>query len=272
MSQGGWLDEVHFVRNTKDVDDLAFLESVVVANARYKILDLPDEDDQHLRYALSWKTTEHDAVYVKIDDDVVWIADDTIPRIVTRKLANPDYLVSSNNINDPLMSKEHFDSGAYRPYLPVHSSLPSEMYRQFEVAHNAGDTRSEFTHYPNWTGPDDYKLDHDEPTDGLSPVWLRMPHDEDIMRTSVQDVTHDTWGPGPMSWSFAAQSHFSLLENLYFNNVSAYYESLNEVWFTNHDRLSINLVCVEANEILAQIPIDQDVVDDEWITVVLPRG
>lgn len=119
VSQGGWLDEIHFVRNTKDVDDLAFLERVVVANPHYKILDLPDEDDQHLRYVLSWKTTERDAVYVKIDDDVVWIADDTIPRIVTRKLAYPDYLlVSSNNINNPLMSKVHFDSGAYRPYLP----------------------------------------------------------------------------------------------------------------------------------------------------------
>lgn len=200
---------------------------------------------------------ERDAVYVKNDDDVVWIADDTIPRMVTRKLANPNYLlVLSNNINNPLMSKVHYDSGAYHPYLPVHSSLPSEIYRQFEVAHEDGDTSWEFTHYPNWTGPIDYKLDHNESTTGLSPVWLRMPNDEDIMRTPIRQVSYDTWGPGVSSWSIAAQSHLSLLENLYFNNVSAYYESLNEVWFTDYDRLSINLICVEANEILAQLPVN----------------
>ncbi|KAK5948635.1 hypothetical protein OHC33_010394 [Knufia fluminis] len=169
------------------------------------------------------------------------------------------------------MSKVHYDIGAYRPYLPIHPSIPSEIYKQFEVAHEAGDTDWEFTHYPNWTGPSDYKLDHDEPTNGLSPVWLRMPDDEDIQRTPIRNVTYDTWGPGVKSWSIAAQSHLSLLENLYFNNASAYYEALNEVWFTDYDRLSINMICVEANDILAQFPVDKDVVDEEWLTVALPK-
>lgn len=71
VDQGGWLDEVHFIRNTKDVEDLEFLESIVAANSHFKIVDLPEEDDGEDRYALSWKTMERDAVYIKIDDDVV---------------------------------------------------------------------------------------------------------------------------------------------------------------------------------------------------------
>lgn len=40
---------------------------------------------------------------------------------------------------------------------------------------------------------------------------------------------------------------------------------------TDYDRLSINLIVVDADEILAHLPVDQDVVDEEWLTVTLPR-
>lgn len=270
--QGGWLDEVHFVRNTNKQSDLTYLDTLVTSNPLYKIVDLPDPDNKDRRYEQSWELMERDAIYVKIDDDIVWIADDTIPRIVTRKLQEPEYLlVSANNINSPLMSKVHYDTGAYRPYLPLHASVPFKTHLQLATARNAGDTRWRFDHYPTWTGPSDYTLEQDTPTNGLSPVWLRLPNDEDILRTPVRDVTYDTWGPGVKSWSIAAQSHLSLLENIYNENTTAYHQTLDDIWITDYDRLSINLVVVEANEILAHLPVDEGIVDEEWITVTLPK-
>ena len=270
--QGGWLDEVHFVRNTDKLEDLSYLEKLVASNPRFKIVDIDAARQKVDPFSASWELLERDAIYVKIDDDVVFIADDTIPRIVKRKIENPEYLlVSANLINSPLMSKVHYDNGAYRPYLPVHNSTPPEIYTQFEVAQKAGQTHWEYTHYPAWTGPENYTLEWDTKTDGLSPVWLRMPYDHDILRTPVRDVTYATWGPGCMSWSISAQSHLSLLENLYHENTTAYHEALQEIWFTDYERLSINLIAVDSNEILAQLPVDADVVDEEWITVVLPK-
>lgn len=70
-------------------------------------------------YGHAWGNLDRGNLYVKIDDDVVWFADDTIPRIVSMKVAHPEYLtVSANVINSPLMGWVQYHMGAMHPYLP----------------------------------------------------------------------------------------------------------------------------------------------------------
>ncbi|KAJ9662742.1 hypothetical protein H2198_001191 [Neophaeococcomyces mojaviensis] len=72
--QGGWLDEVHFVRNTNNETDLAYLDELLATHSRYKMLNLKNNasTDNIDRYRDAWGLINRDTIYVKIDDDVVW--------------------------------------------------------------------------------------------------------------------------------------------------------------------------------------------------------
>lgn len=43
IDSGGWLDEVHWVLNTGDKNDLRYLEEILASEPRYKKIDLSDE-------------------------------------------------------------------------------------------------------------------------------------------------------------------------------------------------------------------------------------
>ncbi|KAJ9662741.1 hypothetical protein H2198_001190 [Neophaeococcomyces mojaviensis] len=188
-----------------------------------------------------------------------------------RKLRQTDYLVvSANMINSPLMSKVHLDQGAYHPYLPAQNASTSAKILEEVVHDNATDVTSwDFQQHPNWTGPADYSLKHDETNANLSGVWLRMA-DDAMERTPAQGLEYATWGSGLTSWSVAAQSHLSLLENIRTETTNLYYHDLDEVWFTDYDRLSINLIAVWSNDVLDNLPMDTDNDDEHWLTVSLP--
>lgn len=272
--QGGWLDEIHFVRNTNNSADLAYLDELLATHPRYKMIELPnvESSDANDRYREAWSRLQRDTVYVKIDDDVVWIADDAIPRMVVRKLRQTDYVfVSASVINSPLMSKVHHDSGAYHAYLPAHNtSTDNKLLQRLARDKEEGRTRWEVDQYPMWNGPDEYSLSHTDLYNGHFPVWLRLPNSE-IQRTPIAGIEYAAWGPGWNSWSIAAQSHLSLLENLYNGTTKFYFQNLeDEVWFTKYDRLSINLIAVWSNDILDNLP-NESFDDEEWLSLTLPQ-
>lgn len=69
---GGWLDEVHWVLNTNNKDDLLYLEEVLKTSDAYKKVDLTTEGAVGFEgFAKAWRHVERGKLYVKIDDDVV---------------------------------------------------------------------------------------------------------------------------------------------------------------------------------------------------------
>ncbi|RMZ76670.1 hypothetical protein DV738_g4817, partial [Chaetothyriales sp. CBS 135597] len=262
VDNGGWLDEVHWVQNTDKKDDLKYLDQILREQPRYKKIDLSGEGIGFVGYGFAWGHLERGSLYVKIDDDVVWIADDTIPRLVSLKQSNPDYLVTSANmINSPLMGWLHYHMGALHPYLPEFNVYESPMLDTWS-------SKSwQYTDYPVWEGPSDYYFDvqQDPPHDNHR--WLRLEKDSDIYRTPVTEIEYKTWGSGLKSWAIAAQQHYSFLENLADNRLDRY--KFGKAWVTNYQRLSINLICVYADDVLDNLPMDT--VDEEWLTVNLPK-
>ena len=264
VDNGGWLDEIHWVRNTARKSDIAYLNEILASSPRYKAIELKGVGYEG--YGHAWAKLEPGNLYIKIDDDVVWFADDTIPRLVTMKMQHPEYLtVSANVVNSPLMGWVHHHMGASRPYLPefdvyeppLIDSLPKLNARK----------PWQYTKYPLWSGPKDYFFDsfQDPPYDGHR--WLRLNNDSDIHRTPIVDIEYDTWGTGLKSWAIAAQEHYSFLENLAENRLDAY--KMGKAWITDYRRLSINFIVVMADDILDNLPMDT--VDEEWITVNLPK-
>ncbi|KIW66734.1 hypothetical protein PV04_06034 [Phialophora macrospora] len=271
VDHGGWLDEVHWVKNTDNSEDLKYLEAILASSPRYKTVEL--EGVGFVGYGQAWGKLERGSLYVKIDDDVVWFDDDTIPRIVSMKLAHPEYLlVSANMINSPLMGWVHYHMGALHPYLPEIADFEPDIF------HRSQPSRKPWAHwlYPYWTGPTDYffGINQEPPYDGHR--WLRLRNDTDMHRTPASEIEYATWGTGLKSWAIAAQEHYSFLENLAEGNldlcrmgVGSSDPNGGKPWFTVDKRLSINFIAIWADDVLNNLPMDT--VDEEWLTVNLPK-
>lgn len=67
VSNGGFLDEIHWVVNTDDPDDIHYLDNLVKTSEKYKKVVLPS-----LGFNSIWKhAVEKEHMYIKIDDDMV---------------------------------------------------------------------------------------------------------------------------------------------------------------------------------------------------------
>ncbi|KAI0391395.1 hypothetical protein F5Y17DRAFT_478687 [Xylariaceae sp. FL0594] len=132
----GFLDEVWFMVHTGNEDDLAYLDELVAKRQdeghAYKIVR--PGNCQGFNYACMWDpVTEDDTIYVKIDDDIIFIQPDAIPQLVWTRIAEPHpFAVSANLVNSPLTGYKHYGVGAIHPFVPdpsPRSSLPAAAER-----------------------------------------------------------------------------------------------------------------------------------------------
>jgi hypothetical protein len=116
-TNGGWLDEIYWDRNTDNPRDLVYLDEILASSPRYKLIKLNAVG--FAGYEQAWQKLERGILYLKIDDDVVWLEDDIVPRMVSMKLANPEYLlVSANVANSPPMGWISYHMASMHSYLP----------------------------------------------------------------------------------------------------------------------------------------------------------
>nr|POE99352.1 hypothetical protein CFP56_52745 [Quercus suber] len=76
--QGGYLDAVHFIEHTTNMDDLTYLHNLVKVTPGYEALEVAPHcrEDPHrhdCRYERIWEhfATDDDTIYIKMDDDIV---------------------------------------------------------------------------------------------------------------------------------------------------------------------------------------------------------
>lgn len=116
---GGLLDEVIFTVHTKLKPDLQYLdEELLPSEPAYRRWESTGD---YPWWVGSWEgVKDPNAIYIKIDDDVVFFEDHTIPAMVKRMIENPHYFaVSANVVNNPALSWVHSHMGVYYPYWPV---------------------------------------------------------------------------------------------------------------------------------------------------------
>eukprot|EP00884_Botryococcus_braunii_P002605 jgi/Botrbrau1/12345/Bobra.4_3s0017.1 len=116
-SSGGILHEVVFLRNTKNAADLRFLDELLDCHPgvyRSQTIEPP-----HV-FARVLHTLPRNRLYVKIDDDIVYIEDGTIELLVEALLKRQDlYVVSANVINHSILGNVHCHLQAMLPFAPV---------------------------------------------------------------------------------------------------------------------------------------------------------
>ncbi|KAI2082017.1 hypothetical protein LOZ36_006058 [Ophidiomyces ophidiicola] len=266
VDNGGWLDEVLWVVNTENKGDLVYLDTLLSrAPRRYKKLDL-GKRVRGPEFRQIWKHLYRGKLYIKIDDDVVWLADDAIPRIVNHKVHNPDdFAVSANIINNPPLSFIHYHLGALHPYFP---ELDEDGNATQKISPNKAWRPSA---HPHWEGPEAFEWSLDTAPPARGHRWLRVKDDTAISRTPVSNLKYEVWGHTYLSWAIAAQQHYSFLENLETGNLHLY--NLGRPWNMDNERIRINVLAVMADDIL-----DSDIdswpaerSDEEMVVMVLPK-
>ncbi|KAI1334478.1 hypothetical protein F5Y15DRAFT_420872 [Xylariaceae sp. FL0016] len=227
---GGYLDEVWYMIHTDNEDDLSYLDSLLSRRSdAYKIVN-PGEC-RGGSYGCIWDpVVEDDTIYIKIDDDIVFIHPDTIPQLVHTRIAEPHpFAVSANLVNSPLTAYKHYDVGAIHPFLPDPGWAPS---------HRAAESwrPSEKRPYPSSRIPkindegsiakvtEEIQQEHiyAEPP-YMGHPWLLLPDVPNaLLKTpmGINKLRIPSEGVEPMygsawnSWMISSQQQYSLLQNL----------------------------------------------------------
>lgn len=275
VTNGGFLDEVHFVVNTDKKDDIKYLDGLIKTSKLYKKIDLPE-----LGYNSVWQhAVEPEHMYIKIDDDMVFFDDNAIANIVYTKLKHPDsFDVVANLVNSPETGWLHYHFGAIQSYLP--ETLPPSSKPD---ATALGPTAWRASALPIWneTGEMSFPVTMDKSDDGsvleadrpeAPPFkghrWLPLPDPEkNLYKTPMAKSEYNPYGPDWKSWALAAQVHYSLLENLEKNQLHLYHYGTSSpttsegVWDMAFGRMNINFMAIWGKDVLDNAPFDGP--DDE---------
>jgi hypothetical protein len=115
--------------NTNDPADIVYMSQLKAEYPGFYELQQPDRSDglsegwHVLRIPQFYAhTCDPDTVYVRLDDDIVWMAPDAIEKIVACRLGHPEPLVILGNIvNNALCNYLHQTRGAIPPDVgPLH--------------------------------------------------------------------------------------------------------------------------------------------------------
>lgn len=116
------MDEVMFIMHVNRTQDIVYLHDLTDSVPEYTLHEIYADEEQDTRkpFSEAYKLCKPDVLYVKIDDDLLFMEDNAIQSIIQRKIDNPEYvMVSANVINQPAASwvtQHHL--GATKPYLP----------------------------------------------------------------------------------------------------------------------------------------------------------
>jgi hypothetical protein len=228
VSSDGWLDEVGWGVNTNDTDDLVYLDQLLPTNSAYRKVELDDRS----YFGLWNESLEAGNIYVKLDDDIVYIDDYAIPLVVDTLVTNTESaIVSANMINSPELNWLQYRTGAILPYLP---DLNYARSTDLSTAENPQWRASEL---PDWVEPAEFRVpesrddwndyikkliprpkvmdgsDHDSPELPFH-RWLPVRGQAAIQKTPIAQTENDAFGGGRWSWAVAAQQHYSFFDNL----------------------------------------------------------
>jgi hypothetical protein len=110
-------NEWHLWMNTQKTDDIEYMERLASENEWVKLKYHPKSDPskgnmnifKFFDYAVDPNT-----VYLRLDDDIVWLEDGFISNMFKQRLAHPEnFLVFANIINNGIITHMHQRSGAF---------------------------------------------------------------------------------------------------------------------------------------------------------------
>ncbi|KAL8668499.1 MAG: hypothetical protein Q9168_006874 [Polycauliona sp. 1 TL-2023] len=275
----GPLDEIIFLARTSDSADLAYLDALVASTPGYSRYNVTRGSN----YGEAWEVAERGVMYIKIDDDVMFIERGAIASLIAMKRAHPEHLlISTNTINSPRLAWLHSHLGAIHPFLPDPSppprpSLPSLSSSQ-PLTKNRINWRPSLL--PPWPGnPLTYRFPSHPPPPALGASeqkqrWLPLssPYNSSLTGTPASQLQYEDSTQGLRNWAIAAQQHYSFLLNHEKGELWRHGkrdDGKESLWRMQGARIQINLICLWGDDIVASLPVPAD--DEKYFTVELPK-
>ena len=118
--EDGLVDSLDLWLNTINPTDIAYIESMAVENPKVKIYRLDEpitptwESYNALQTHKFFKFAHNDdTIYIRLDDDITWIAEDALEKICQARIVHPDaYVIYPNVINSTICTSWHQEIGA----------------------------------------------------------------------------------------------------------------------------------------------------------------
>ncbi|KAG8525225.1 uncharacterized protein KY384_008869 [Bacidia gigantensis] len=259
VSNGGWLDGVHFAINTHNEDDIAWIDSAVSEVDEYKGIPLNVIGNEFaVFFSLYQQVLEPGHIYFKIDDDTAWLSENAISEMVTQLVNHPDaFLVSANLINSAEMGWMHRGRGAIHAYLPEPTapSTPPKPYswRPSELPTYSAPLPLDGTALPGH--PKDGGYEEPSETEYVSPYhhhrWLPLRDDSLLPLTPMWHTAYAKYSPDFSHWTHAAQKHYSLLENIERDELWRYdFGGPDGTWNMMYHHMNINFIAFRSDDML----------------------
>lgn len=120
--------EWHLWVNTDDADDIQYLNDLEAAHEWIKLVHVDNIDpvkgkhyDASNIHKFFHYTNDENTVYIRLDDDIVWLEDNFVKNLVAFRLENPDYfLVYANIVNNCVIDHIHQKIGALENFKYGH--------------------------------------------------------------------------------------------------------------------------------------------------------
>ncbi len=138
----GLIDEHQLWRNTENQVDIETLQSYIRQAPHFfrEVVAAAPFDGSFLgnRLAEFYRDfqDDNDTIYIRFDDDIVWLADNAVQQLLDFRIQNPNYfLIYANTINNSLCSHLHQRIGALpsTPFLEYQCMGPTS-WRRWETA------------------------------------------------------------------------------------------------------------------------------------------
>ena len=284
VSNGGWLDAVHFVINTDDQADIAWIDEVVAQVEDYKKIELEEGTNPH-KYGAVWaQAVESGPLYIKLDDDLVWMGDTAIEELVTTMVNHPEALgVLANLINSAALGWVHHHNGAIHSYLPElepplepsSASYGPQAWRASALpSYQPADGSNETMPSPQIERALDRRRIAIGDEDGAPYAnhrWLPLRDNGTLLSlTPMWETSYNPWGDDWKKWQHGAQQHYSFLQNLESGDLSSYHFGDKEgIWNMRYVRANINLMAVWGDDVLDHLPETTD--DENDLSIDLPK-
>ncbi|KAI2634486.1 hypothetical protein GGS21DRAFT_518059 [Xylaria nigripes] len=304
-SNGGYLDEVWFMVHTDVEDDIAWLNDLVKRTPGYQVVDPEDCNRNDRNYGCLWEyAVEDHTMYIKLDDDIVYIHHDAIPQLVHTRLAVPHaFAVSAQLVNSPITGMEQFHHNAIYPFVPDPKKKPK--HRASETWRLSGLDKYPAGKMDTLKTRNDYSIMFPDVPYSGHPFVLLSEDNFDLLHTSMgrydQHPGKDfiAFSPVWKSWAMAAQQQYSLLYNLEKNQLSRYFFGQparypanakgpdpnttvaaphvdgqpvlggEQVFDTQFRRYNLNFCAVWGSDIKEHLPMNHD--DEDAITQLIPK-
>ncbi|KAK7610902.1 hypothetical protein IWX49DRAFT_625516 [Phyllosticta citricarpa] len=250
VSNGGLLDEVIFLARTTKQEDLEWLDALVTEEPAYTRIDLLFEG---IDYASAYDVCENGTMYIKMDDDLVFMEDHAVATLVKTKIEHPEYfVVAANVVNQPSLSWMHFSLGAVHPYFP--ELLPPPP------GENSSGSLWRASELPRWHGPVNWIVPHEFEPPFNGHRWLPLPAGFPLDQTPIANTSFDAFSESLWHWTHGAQQHYSFFENLEKNELWRYKFPMLDY---NYRRMGIQMIAIWGDDIIAS-DIHNGNGDDEY--------